>query len=132
MNKIQFLRFIGDVAEKLRGLSNSKGVEYAGNDNQFANFERLAETLGIDRERVLMVYLTKHMDGIHSWIKTRKEYSEPIEGRIEDAILYLTLLLAMVKSTKQYDIRNTPVVGTEATEGPKPKGPFTNLGGFGE
>jgi hypothetical protein len=119
MNKTQFLRFIGDVAEKLRGLSNSKGVEYAGSDNQFANFERLADRLGLDRERVLMVYLSKHMDAIDSWIKTRKEYSEPIEGRIEDAILYLTLLLAMVKSSKQYDIRNSPIVGAESTEGPK-------------
>jgi hypothetical protein len=129
MNKTQFLRFIGDVAEKLRGLSNSKGVEYAGSDNQFANFERLADRLGLDRERVLMVYLSKHMDAIDSWVRTKKEYSEPIEGRIEDAILYLTLLLAMTKESKQ---------GPQGAKLPEiakglngPAGP-TNLGRFGE
>lgn len=98
MNKIEFSRFIGDVGEELRKLSNTKGVEYTGeNASTFANFERQAILLGLTREQILMVYLNKHIDGINSWIRTRKEYSEPIQGRVKDAILYLTLLLAMLE-----------------------------------
>lgn len=101
MNKSEFLKHVVYVTDVLTSLSKTKGAEYAGNDNAFANFERLSDQLGLTREQVLMVYLTKHLDGINNWIKTRKEFSEPIEGRIEDAILYLMLLHAMVKESKK-------------------------------
>ena len=100
MNTPDFLRHITWVGNRLIQLSKTKGAEYAGNDNAFANFERLSTSLGLTREQVLMVYLTKHLDGINNWVKTRKEFSEPIEGRIEDAILYLHLLHAMVIESK--------------------------------
>lgn len=106
MNTSKFLSHISWVSDKLIGLSKTKGAEYTGTDNAFANFERLSTSLGLTREQVLMVYLTKHLDGINNWVKTRKEFSEPIEGRIEDAILYLTLLHAMVVESKHDNNRS--------------------------
>jgi hypothetical protein len=63
--------------------------------NVFANFERIARTLDVSREKVLMTYLLKHIDGISAYIKGYKSQRESVKGRITDAIVYLMLLWAM-------------------------------------
>ena len=71
--------------------------EYAQDvDNVFANFERIAMCIDVDRERVLMTYLLKHIDGISAYTKGHKSQREDVSGRITDAIVYLMLLWAMV------------------------------------
>ncbi len=71
--------------------------EYAQDvDNVFANFERIAMAIDVDRERVLMTYLLKHIDGISAYTKGHKSQREDVRGRITDAIVYLMLLWAMV------------------------------------
>ena len=41
--------------------------EYAHDEaNVFANFERVGNTLGVAREKILMTYMLKHIDGIVS------------------------------------------------------------------
>lgn len=57
--------------------------------------ERVAERTGISREQVLMVYLEKHMDGIHAWVNGHRSQREGVRGRINDAVVYLTILRAM-------------------------------------
>tara|TARA_R100000152_G_C6781753_1_gene217039 strand:+ start:4322 stop:4576 length:255 start_codon:yes stop_codon:yes gene_type:complete len=70
--------------------------EYAhDSDNVFANFERVAASLDITREKVLMTYLLKHIDGISAYTKGHKSQREDVTGRITDAIVYLMLLWAM-------------------------------------
>ena len=63
--------------------------------NVFANFERGASALDISREKVLMTYLLKHIDGISAYVKGHKSQREDVTGRITDAIVYLMLLWAM-------------------------------------
>lgn len=72
-------------------------AEYAGGENALGNFERLASTLSLSREQVLMVYLTKHIDGITAWVRGHKSQREDVRGRINDAIVYLCLLRGMVE-----------------------------------
>ena len=70
--------------------------EYAQDeDNVFANFERIAMAIDVDRERVLMTYLLKHIDGISAYVKGHKSQREDVRGRITDAIVYLMLLWGM-------------------------------------
>lgn len=103
IDKTGFDREIGEVFESIRKLSSSKGAEYRGSSgdaNVHANFDRLAAMLDLSPEKVLMVYFTKHMDSITSYVNNifspvRPTLSEPISGRIDDAILYLILLRAM-------------------------------------
>lgn len=96
-----FAKSIDELYERLKKLTVSKGEEYKRReDNQFANFERGAQALGLTREQVLMVYLSKHLDSITTYVKDRaagqeRQYAEPITGRIDDAILYLLLLRGM-------------------------------------
>lgn len=101
MKATEFAQSIDELYERLKALTASKGEEYKRReDNQFANFERGAQALGLTREQILMVYLSKHMDSITTYVKDRaagqeRQYAEPISGRIDDAILYLLLLRGM-------------------------------------
>ena len=73
--------------------------EYARKQNNaFANFERVAENLDIDRKEVLLVYLLKHIDGICAHVKGHRSQREDVRGRITDVIVYLCLLWGMVDS----------------------------------
>ena len=75
--------------------------EYARKQsNAFANFERVAEYTDSSREKVLMVYLLKHIDGISSFVNGHKSQREDVRGRITDAIVYLCLLWGMVEENK--------------------------------
>ena len=72
--------------------------EYAHEtENVFANFDRVGSLLSISSEKTLMVYLLKHIDGITAYLSGHKSQREDVRGRIKDAIVYLTLLWAMIE-----------------------------------
>lgn len=97
MNKSDFQRILHETSETLQTLTDSKGREYANSCDQLANFKRLSAQLGLSKEQVVMVYLSKHLDSIHSYVRNPdQDLSEPIQGRIHDAILYLILLKACI------------------------------------
>lgn len=100
MNAAQFEQLLQDTFDTLLQLTRTKGAEYAHDADQLANFKRLSERLGMSAEAILMVYLTKHLDSIESHIREpQKSLSEPIDGRIDDAILYLCLLKALINDS---------------------------------
>ena len=76
--------------------------EYARKtSNAFANFERVAEHIDSSKEKILMVYLLKHIDGITSFVKGHKSQREDVRGRITDAIVYLCLLWGMIEDKEK-------------------------------
>lgn len=102
MTKQEFEIYLTEITNRLLMLTRTKGAEYAGSNNQLANFYRLSDMLGLPPEAILLVYLTKHMDSIQSYIRGLttghlSPASEPITGRIDDALLYLILLRALIE-----------------------------------
>lgn len=84
--------------EEIMFLGRQGQKEYARTaDNAFANFERTAEDLDLDRKQVLWVYAMKHRDGIASYIQGHKSQREDVRGRINDLIVYLFLLRGMIE-----------------------------------
>ena len=71
--------------------------EYSGGGGVFGNFDRLAKELAITREAVLWTYAMKHKDGIASYIRGHRSQREGVRGRINDLIVYLFILRAMVE-----------------------------------
>ena len=67
----------------------------------FANFERVANTLDISKEKALMVYLLKHIDGIVSYIEGHQSQREDVRGRLTDVIVYTMLLWGMVEESER-------------------------------
>lgn len=97
MKHTEFKKLLQATFGRMVVLTDSKGVEYANDKDQLANFKRLARTLGMTPEAVCYVYLQKHLDSIqHHIAHPGRKAAEPITGRIDDAMLYLALLKAIV------------------------------------
>lgn len=75
--------------------------EYAADADSFANFNKLAADLGIDRKDILWVYAMKHRDGIASYLRGHKSQREDVRGRINDLIVYMCLLRGMIDEEEQ-------------------------------
>lgn len=94
----EFDKFQEELLKEVVVMKDTKGKEYANSESRFANFDRLAIRLNLSNIKVALVYLTKHMDAIESYISRGRTYStETIRGRIVDAITYLTLIAGMIE-----------------------------------
>lgn len=83
--------------DEIMALREAGQREYAHDSgNAFANFERVADDLGLDRKLVLWTYARKHFDGIAAYLKGHKSQREDVRGRINDGMVYLLLLRAMI------------------------------------
>ena len=101
--KVKHMRSVMDsIWEKVLKTRDSGQEEYAHDEkNVFANFERAANLLCVNREKILMTYLLKHIDGIAAYANGHKSQREDVTGRITDAIVYLCLLWAMVDEGRE-------------------------------
>ena len=98
MTKDQFDDLFTGIIDQVKSTRDDGQKEYAHDEvNVFANFERTARQLNTTREKVLMTFLMKHMDGIVAHINGHESQREDIRGRVKDAIVYLTLYWAMVE-----------------------------------
>ena len=97
MTQADMADVMAHVFEECSALRGAGQKEYAHlESNAFANFERLATDLEMDRKKVLWVYAMKHRDGIASYIKGHKSQREDVRGRINDLIVYMCLLRGMI------------------------------------
>jgi hypothetical protein len=102
MNRDQFNKLIDETFTKIKNLSNTKGEEYSGQEDALANFKRNAERMGLDPLQVWFVYTAKHFDSVSTFIKDIasnkvRNYSEPIDGRADDLIVYFLIFKALYK-----------------------------------
>lgn len=97
MQKGEMAVVMAETFKRLQALREAGQQEYAhADENAFANFDRVAEQLKMDRKKVLWTYLFKHLDGIVSYINGHKSQRESVHGRIDDAHVYLELLRGMI------------------------------------
>jgi hypothetical protein len=119
MTNEEFNVHVSSFFSFIDGIGKTKGREYSGaidgKDDRLANFKRLAVKLGVTPETVCLIYGTKHLDSIDTFVKTIQrtgeipaQLSEPIEGRFHDAVLYMILLSALVAERKFAHGINTP------------------------
>jgi hypothetical protein len=98
--------FFDQVLERRIGLIRevlaSKRKEYAMGGDRLHNFNRAAAMLGISREKALVGMWSKHivsiLDIVDNFGEDCKPTKEMVEEKIGDAINYLVLLEAMLKS----------------------------------
>jgi hypothetical protein len=102
MKKDEFISLMDSMHEEEKEEHLKKNADYADRNglNILANFERVAQNLNITPQMALLIYMEKHMDAIRTYIRFGSVMSEPIEGRIKDARVYLSMLRAMVEQKK--------------------------------
>jgi hypothetical protein len=114
MNNEQFVKDTEEFFKQCIEIMNKKGAEYSGSEDKFANFKRLAAKYGVPIEEIWGIYFSKHIDSIDSFVrKRRKGYgisfiesnlSEPITGRIMDAINYLAILKGIIDESREREL----------------------------
>lgn len=98
MTKDQFTTLLQSIQSAECQVREDGQKEYAHDEsNVFANFDRVAAALQLDRKQVLLVYALKHWDGIVSYVDGHKSQREDVRGRIKDLRMYLALLWGMVE-----------------------------------
>lgn len=101
MKQAEFASLLDKIQEQEREVRKAGQAEYAREaDNCFANFDRIGKMLNLPREKVLWIYLFKHIDGIVAHINGHKSQREDVRGRIKDARLYLALLWGMLDDSE--------------------------------
>jgi hypothetical protein len=126
MTNEEFDKHVGSFFDFIASIGKTKGREYSGaidgKDDRLANFKRLAVKLGVTPETVCLIYGTKHLDAIDTFVKTLQktgkipvQLSEPIEGRFHDAVLYLILLSAIVAERAGVEAQASRIVGVSST-----------------
>jgi hypothetical protein len=89
------------VVAELRDLQTNKGREYASDEDSLNNFKR-GDEIGVEPLQLAWIFTNKHLSSVKSFIKHGKEFSsEPIEGRILDAMNYLFLIYCLVQERKK-------------------------------
>lgn len=83
---------VSSLLAECREIRELKGADYSGDRDPLANFTSGAATFGVPPRVVLGIYLSKHLAAVNAYVKDGHVQSEPIRGRIVDAINYLLLL----------------------------------------
>jgi hypothetical protein len=104
MNRTEFGKMRDAAYAQVVKLNDSKGHDYSGDDDALANFKEQAKDADVTPEKVWMIFFGKHLSAIKTYVREWQVQSEPIEGRILDAILYLFLLLGLVEEKKSLDM----------------------------
>src|SRR5579859_2622275 len=71
----EFDKFQAELFAEVVHIETTKGKEYANSKDRFANFNRLAEELGLKNYQVGWVYTKKHLDSIAQYCRTQETYS---------------------------------------------------------
>lgn len=101
MNRAAFVAILHDLHGLELEINDTKGEEYCrGEDDVLANFKREGARLDLPPRKILAVHMGKHLDAIYYYLKTGKVLSETLLRRIQDARLYLALLLVMAQEAE--------------------------------
>ncbi len=111
MNTQELDVLVKQTFEEINRLLVVKGGEYAGEGDRLANFKRGAALVGVTPLQTLFIYLSKHYDGVASYVRTEaagktRPSSEPIEGRLDDLINYCILAKALIAEAKDAAVKD--------------------------
>lgn len=82
-----------------REVRDKKRPDYTlGSENVLRNFDSISEDLDLPPEKILWVYMKKHLDALLSYVnEPGLKHSEPVELRFADSINYMLLLFSILR-----------------------------------
>jgi nucleotide-binding universal stress UspA family protein len=86
--------------DNIRNVRETKGREYAGEEDTLADFKEVAAEAGITPLQCWLTYVKKHQRAVDTFIREGSVKSEAIEDRIRDIVVYHLLLLGLIEDMK--------------------------------
>jgi hypothetical protein len=104
----EFEKLLDVMIAEERAMAGTKGKDYTVGDDRLNNLRAIAAEMTaagkpMSMENVFWIYFKKHIDAIRRYCCSGVSNSEPIEGRILDARVYLSLLRGIVEEKKRAD-----------------------------
>lgn len=90
-----------ELFEKIQKIRETKGREYAHDEETLADFYEVAAEAGITPMQCWLVYERKHSRAIGTYVKEGTTRSESIDDRILDVVVYHILLLGLIKDRER-------------------------------
>ena len=90
-------RIVEQTMRRALDLRATKSVEYAEDGDGLSTVRRIAIATGATMPMVVTTFMLKHVDAVVTHVRINdktRHLTEPIEHRIDDAVLYLCLLKA--------------------------------------
>ena len=104
MNKKTLHELMNFIFDEVARTRNAGQQEYARDlDNVFANFERVASFISESKEKVLLTYIIKHIDGLCAYADGHNSQREDVRGRLTDIIVYCILFWGMVEENAEQE-----------------------------
>ena len=101
MRRKDMQTLMGQILDQISKTRDAGQKEYARDaDNVFANFERVASFCGVSREKALLTYMIKHVDGLCAYSDGHQSQREDVRGRLTDIIVYCILFWGMVEDNE--------------------------------
>ena len=102
MNRVQMEEIMERIINLVSDTREAGQNEYArDSENVFANFERVASFTKTTREKALLTYMIKHLDGLCAYADGHRSQREDVRGRLTDIIVYAMLFWGMVESNEK-------------------------------
>ena len=102
MTRVQMKEIMERIINLVSETRDAGQDEYARDtDNVFANFERVASFTKTTREKALLTYMIKHIDGLCAYADGHRSQREDVRGRLTDIIVYAMLFWGMVESNER-------------------------------
>lgn len=104
MTTKHFKKLTTVILDKITKARDAGQKEYAHDSSDvFANFKRVAKSLNTSKEKVLLTYMLKHIDGVTAYTNGHQSQREDVTGRLTDIIVYSMLLWGMIEEgSKEY------------------------------
>ena len=104
MNRHEMNSLIKRISNIVSDTRDAGQSEYArDSENVFANFERVASFTKTTREKALLTYMIKHIDGLCAYTDGHRSQRENVRGRLTDIIVYCMLFWGMVEDNDSYN-----------------------------
>lgn len=102
MRRAEHDKLMEVIIKKVKKTRDAGQDEYARDSlNVFANFERVASFIGVSREKALLAYMIKHVDGLCAYADGHHSQREDVRGRLLDIIVYCILMWGMVEEDEK-------------------------------
>lgn len=101
-------RDIDEFLQRCIDIFSSKGLDYGEDDDRLAEFRETARENETTPEKVLYIYVSKHLRSIRKHCNGRSLKGEPVEEKILDVACYMMLLYKMARerSSQETEFRD--------------------------
>lgn len=87
---------IRDFFREAEAILIAKGKDYNPTGIAFEDIKQTAKDLGVVPEKVLWVFMTKHIAAVRSYIEKGAVASEPVDGRLKDLANYCAMMAVLI------------------------------------